>query len=523
MWFRTNLNLRKSLVSLAVMVLIIFMVINPVSASEGNGGPNTGLPDHIILSWTEDPQTTQTVTWRTGPDSTQNRVQYLPAAGFSGSFAEASEVTATAANLYHGHYQLEATIRGLAPNTSYIYRVGKEGAWSEPATFTTAVDDDKFSFLYMGDVQDGYHYWGEMIIKALEDNPGLKFGMLGGDLVNEGSSIDEWQCFFAAASPVFSQIPLMPAVGNHCDTELFWKSFALPQNGPDGYNDTFYSFDYGNCHITVLNSNYLGVPGIGGYETITNWLENDLKNCDKQWKLLVFHHPPYPVVHDWRADHLQTNWVPLFEEYGVDLVLVGHQHVYMRTKPLKGGAIQKDGEGIVYIMGNAGTKYYGPGPDHDYIAKQLAFVSNYQVIKIDGNTLSITAKDADGQVIDNYVIAKQQDTDNPAYAINPVVDAAYQIKTTNDGINTMTVNTDHSGMKYFSVQVTPVNTYVMLETVVFTHIRDGVQLGINATKADFDVVNTAQAGFNVQPGDMVKVYVVDELTNALDRNPTIFQ
>jgi len=57
-------------------------------------------------------------------------------------------------------------------------------------------------------------------------------------------------------------------------------------------------------------------------------------------ELVVCHHPPYQVVQNWRGEHLQTNWVPLFEQGGVDMVFSGHQHVYMRTKPLREGKIQ---------------------------------------------------------------------------------------------------------------------------------------------------------------------------------------
>jgi len=47
---------------------------------------------------------------------------------------------------------------------------------------------------------------------------------------------------------------------------------------------------------------------------------------------------------------------------------------------------------------------------------------------------------------------------------------------------------------------------------------------INATKADFDIVNSApQAGFNILSGDVVKAYIVDDLTNAVDRNSIILQ
>ncbi|MGI6712834.1 MAG: hypothetical protein ACOX4L_09020, partial [Bacillota bacterium] len=55
-----------------------------------------------------------------------------------------------------------------------------------------------------------------------------------------------------------------------------------------------------------------------------------------------------------------------------------------------------------------------------------------------------------------------------------------------------------AGFKYFTCSITPVNPHHGLKTVVFVHLRDGVQLGLNATKADFDQVNTAQAGFNVK-------------------------
>ncbi len=515
---------RKIIICLTFLVLLIAFspIINTSLAEPSTGSLDSSLSEHIILTWAEDPRTTQTITWK-AEDMNQDRVQYQPAAGFNGSFDSAWEVIAAKTGSDDGHYHFEATIRGLTPGTGYVYRIGKEGSWSAPVTFTSAAAGDNFSFLYMGDVQEGFDSWGEMLEKVYKDHPGLKFGLLGGDLVDNGSSIEEWQQFFTVASPVFNQIPLMPAAGNHDNTELFWSAFALPRNGPEGYEEKFYSFDYGNCHITVLNSNFMGAPGIGDYDKLINWLQNDFKDSEQRWKLVVFHHPPYPVVYDWRAEHLQNNWVPFLEQCGADMVLVGHQHVYMRTKPLLDGAIQADGEGIVYIMGNAGTKHYGPGPDYDYIAKQLAYVSNYQIINIDGDTLTLTAKDAGGNVIDSYEIVKQPVTGNPVYMVTPVADPAYQIESANDGIKAMSINSGVSGMKYFGVQVGPVKAHAGVETVVFSHLRDGFQLGINATKADFDVVDTAQAGFNVQPGDMVKAYMVDDLTNAVDHNPTILQ
>jgi uncharacterized repeat protein (TIGR02059 family) len=109
------------------------------------------------------------------------------------------------------------------------------------------------------------------------------------------------------------------------------------------------------------------------------------------------------------------------------------------------------------------------------------------------------------------------------YSLSPAADDNYTPGTTVDGINTMTVKAGVSGFKYFAVEITPLVAHAGNETVVFTHLRNGIQQGINATRADFDQVSTAQAGFNVQAGDVIKVYIVDELTNKEEVNPIVLQ
>jgi 3',5'-cyclic AMP phosphodiesterase CpdA len=112
---------------------------------------------------------------------------------------------------------------------------------------------------------------------------------------------------------------------------------------------------------------------------------------------------------------------------------------------------------------------------------------------------------------------------NPVYKLVPVANNAYEIGDALDGIKTMTIKSGFSGFKYFEDLITPVTPNDGEEAVVFVHLRKGVQIGINATKADFDVVQTAKAGFNILPGDVIKSYVVDDLTNEVNRNPVIFQ
>jgi len=502
------------------MVVAFLLLAGRCVAAEGNACG--ALPDEIVLSWTENPATTQTIAWRNSAAVGSGKVQYMKESEETGAFSGALEKNAVCSELYPGFNHFEAELDNLEPGSAYFYRVGQEGAWSAPASFATAGATDQFSFIYMGDVQQGYEEWGKMLRAAAAEESGAKFVLLGGDLVADSNS-NEWRQFFGAAAPVFKNIPVMPAAGNHDDTPLFWNSFALPRNGPEGLEEKFYSFNYGNCHFVVLDSNYLGAPADANFGKISAWLLNDLNSSDKRWKFAVCHHPPYPAAPDSHAANLRENWVPLLEQGKVDVVFVGHQHVYLRTKPLRNGQVQEDGQGVVYLMGNAGNKFYDAGPGYDYIAEEIAKVSNFEVVGVDGDTFSLIAKDAGGQEIDRYTFKKQPDTSAAGYTVTPVADTAYQSGKTADGISVMTVNSGVSGLKYFSVQIAPAKAHKGLEAVVFVHFRKGVRQSLNVTKADFDAVNTACAGFNVQPGDALKVYLVDDLTNAPGSNPVVLQ
>jgi DMSO/TMAO reductase YedYZ molybdopterin-dependent catalytic subunit len=113
----------------------------------------------------------------------------------------------------------------------------------------------------------------------------------------------------------------------------------------------------------------------------------------------------------------------------------------------------------------------------------------------------------------------------PIYTVTPEDDVAYTIGETAQGITTMTVNDGMIGLKYFTVGITSEIPHSGYETAVFTHLRNEAQLAISAIRADFDQENVdfAQAGFNVRPGDVIKVYLVDELNNSQDHNPVILQ
>lgn len=376
----------------AYLILAIAFLFGP-AATQAWGA---AAPERIFLNWTTDPGSTQTISWIM-PDNAPGLVQFLKDDDYQDSFDTARQISITPASC-GTQYLYRAQLTDLTPATRYIYRVGREGGWSQALSFTTAADTDNFAFLYMGDVQSGYSEWGNMLNTLYQSSASLKFALLGGDLTDYGNDESEWLQFIDAGTQVFSQIPMMAARGNH-DGTMYDSCLALPNNGPTGLKGEFYSFDYGNSHFVVLDSSN------NTNENAKQWLQQDLQASSKTWKFVMFHYPAYPAVDDNKGidDSIRSNWIPILEQNGVDMVFVGHQHEYMRTHPLYQGQVQTDpaSYGIVYVMGNSGGKEYAAGGEFPYIAIEQTG-SNYQTIDINGDVLTLTARQTSGELIETY-------------------------------------------------------------------------------------------------------------------------
>jgi len=135
--------------------------------------------------------------------------------------------------------------------------------------------------------------------------------------------------------------------GNHDTTyrgakRTFIRHFNVDY--PVGQNEDYgiyYSFDYANVHFTILNTNVLTGNELTAHQL--NWLKADLSATDKTWKIIVMHNPMFSPA-KWGSDSsrnkiaigLQRQLLSVFEEYGVDLVIQGHDHVAMDTYPING-------------------------------------------------------------------------------------------------------------------------------------------------------------------------------------------
>lgn len=379
--------------------------------------PATEKPDQVVLTWSEDPRTSQAIQWRTNPKVKRGFVSYQRKSEFSQfnprkpkrvSAVTTKLETLTLLNdpVVRRH---TAVLRGLEPGTTYVYSVGdgSRDGWTELSEFTTApAGTQPFSFIYMGDAQNGLDRWGTLVHNAFRSRPDAAFYVMAGDLVNRGAERDDWDSFFHNADGIYDRRTLVPVIGNHeCQggqPRLYLEQFALPHNGPATIpTERAYSFEYGNALFVLLDSNLSA-------KAQSKWLEEKLSQTKATWKFAVYHHPAYSSGGNRDNLEVRSEWSPLFDKYHVDLALQGHDHAYLRTYPLKGSQrVASTKEGTVYIISVSGTKHYAQGK-HDYTEFGMTNVSTYQVldIQISGNRLVYRAYDIDGKLRDELVIEK---------------------------------------------------------------------------------------------------------------------
>jgi 3',5'-cyclic AMP phosphodiesterase CpdA len=375
------------------------------------------MPDQVVLTWSEDPRTTQTIQWRTSTRVKHGYVQYLKKsdhARFNPRKPARAIATTTKIEtplLLNDPVVLRhtAVLRGLSPGTTYVYSVGdgSEKGWTELAEFTTApAGVQPFSFIYMGDAQNGLDRWGTLVHNAFRSRPDAAFYIMAGDIVNRGAERNEWDNLFHNAKGVYDRRQLVPALGNHeCQgghPTLYLQQFALPRNGPAEIEpERAYSFEYGNALFVILDSNLDPLKQ-------TAWLEEKLSQTKATWKFVAYHHPAYSSGGNRDNAKLRAAWAPLFDKYHVDLALQGHDHAYLRTYPMKANKrVASPKEGTVYIISVSGTKMYKQ-EKHDYTEFGMTNVATYQVldIQISGNRLVYRAYDVDGKLRDELVIEK---------------------------------------------------------------------------------------------------------------------
>lgn len=363
-------------------------------------------PDQITLTFGADAQREMTIQWRSAPSLKDAWVKYWTKHGTDTTLIPADGTLLEDRLLANDRYVSRYTVRlqGLEPGTAYEYLVGHEDAVSTVSQFITAGDDDRFSFTWFGDVHNDKQ-WGYVLQEVAKWHPETAFYLQAGDLVNTGLHRDDWDKLFGYAGDAFGSKPFMAVPGNHDSQDglgasMYRSLLSYPDNGPAGLAPGLtYTFRYKNALFLMID--------VVSFDTRTqrDWIEQQLATSDATWAVAVFHFPPYTAEEPY--PDIERDWVPLFDKYGVDMVINGHFHYYLRTKPMKGGKALSDGAtGTTYLM-SVGTKGKNEdGTVEPYAAKAIKSGYLYQVVRIDNNTLSHTCLDADGRVLDYFERSK---------------------------------------------------------------------------------------------------------------------
>ncbi len=389
------------------------------------------IPDRILLTWEDDPATTQSVTWRTD-DTVEEAFAEIAPAGDGPKFKQqaqrlTAETTLLKTDLNQARYHA-VTFRELQPRTKYAYRVGDGENWSEWNHFQTASSEaEPFSFVYFGDAQnDLKSQWSRVVREAYRDAPKAAFLLHAGDLVNHAHSDGEWGEWHYAASHIQRMMPCIATPGNHeydqmigdgivtIDKQLstHWRpQFCFPLNGPEGLEESAYWIDYQGVRIISLNSNRQHVQQAA-------WLDEVLADNPQRWTILTFHHPIFSAAEDRDNPNLRAVWQPVFDRHRVDLVLQGHDHAYARTSLEVGDqnvdtGVQARSEqaGTVYVVSVSGPKMYELGK-RDHFPRAAEDTQLYQIIHIDGDELRYEARTAVGTLYDGFTLRKRDGQPN---------------------------------------------------------------------------------------------------------------
>lgn len=404
--------LRARTLGLALAALLLGAPKGPLAAPLLGGSSQDLAPRHVRLSLTQDPAHSMTIAWDTPVDPDAKSFVEVSGGGEGYSLFGRLPVNSTKYETapYITH---EVTIENLAPNTTYAYRVGTEGAMSATRTFKTAPESGtgEARFVVMGDSRNDFLEFNQDRWKAVADAAALEpidFSLHTGDYTLTSVSPFGWEWFFDAGAALFAKAPFMAVNGNHeMYGPVFEDRFAMPGN------ERFYSFDYGPVHVSVLDSDdrlatrllsdiaspsAFG-PGSEQYE----WLKKDLESIPEgMWKVVAIHRPPYSVGEHGNAEDVQA-FVPLFDQFGVDIVFAGHDHTYQRSKPMVNGNVAQ--QGTIYIVtAGGGAPLYELGEAEWLEMAQAAF--HYVFVQATQDMLSIEAKTPEGELIDSLRLEK---------------------------------------------------------------------------------------------------------------------
>jgi len=247
--------------------------------------------------------------------------------------------------------------------------------------------------------EDGINNGVLSVIMDRIKSENVDFILVAGDMVNGSTRTSEhikqlrkWKVLMDSYKiPVYC-VPSNHVIQSEMSENIFRSVFEMPENGPDGFKELVYSFDYKGAHFVGIDTEeYNNFHDIG--EEQFNWLRQDLEQNEKRIVFVFGHDPAYPVSHHKfnsldRVSSKRDDIWSLFKNCDVEVYFCGHEHLY--NKSLHEGVYQ------IIAGGGGGGLVESPekGGFHHFVVVNVK----------DNGTCEVTTIDIDGAVKDSFVI-----------------------------------------------------------------------------------------------------------------------
>ncbi|MDG2255105.1 MAG: metallophosphoesterase family protein [Opitutaceae bacterium] len=380
---------------------------------------------NVRVVWSQKPQTEAMVVWDGDEILDGSVLLYDTVSRVSGHRDYAFRASVTGMGLYQegpakkpkdaeddwapsapstGFFYHHAPIKNLTPDTVYYLAVQTADGIGREYHFKSAPKDGQtFKLIYGGDSRthvDVARQINEQISQMVESDPSIAGLLHGGDYAVT-TRRDLWKQWLEAYNLTTTEdgklLPIIPVIGNHDvpgNSPIFRQAYGYPGGLKDYYS----------CRITpsiaiiCLNTE---ISAEGDQRIFLQKALTQLKTDQVKWQIAAFHKPVYPGVKKPSAG--RVSWVPLFEEYNIDLVLESDGHCIKRTVPIRGD-IEAD-DGIVYLgEGGYGAPQRNPKLDRWYLQGDNAFAGkgdHVMILEFAPDIIHYSAMLNTGEIIDS--------------------------------------------------------------------------------------------------------------------------
>jgi len=312
-------------------------------------------------------------------------VEYGPTTAY-GKSARTESVESTTNSTYVHNVKLS----GLESNTVYHYRALQQRSASADASFRTAVPPGtNFRFAWMADCRTGTTVHDSISLRIIEAKPAM--ALYGGDLcISSSYGAFKSQFFRPNQLAESGRIPFFNAPGNHEGWSTNTKAFTQAPASLSGTQD-YHSFDYGDMHVLVLNTQLDYDEGSPQYL----FAQSDLSTTKRVWKIVIAHKPAYCAGGHGEDDDGKTMTTKIFEPNHVDMVIAGHSHFYQHNLV----------NGIHHmIIGTAGAPSHSPSTA-SYTLKSIEDY-NYAIVDVSPASFKMVVYNDRGAVLDSLTLTK---------------------------------------------------------------------------------------------------------------------